>query len=148
VFPWKKSTPKSSVASTFLPWTNDLLIGIKQFDLEHQEMADLINQLHTLMVVQRDRPGADQLTDNLLRITRTHFTNEEALLTSLGYPECEAHFHEHSNLIDELRDLRRQFRDGTISALVTPKFLKKWLLEHTQNTDRKYVPFLRSKGIR
>jgi len=148
VFPWKKPNPAPSVSSDFLPWTLDLQIGIKQFDLEHREMVDIVNRLHTLMVVKRDRLGADQLTEDLVRVTRTHFTNEEALLAELGYPECEAHFREHSNLIEELRDLQRQFRDGTISALVTPKFLKKWLLEHLEHTDRKYVAFLRSKGIR
>ncbi len=111
-------------------------------------MAALINQLHTLMVIKRDRVGADQLTDLLIQATRTHFTSEETLLSDLGYQGLEAHTHEHSNLIDELRDLQRQFKAGTISALAMPTFLRKWLLEHIDSHDRGYVEFLRSKGER
>lgn len=147
MFPWHKPKAQPPAPGPFLPWTPDLKIGIQRFDLEHQQLGALINQLHTLMVIKRDRVGADQLTDLLLQATRTHFASEEALLTELDYPECEAHFLEHSKLIDELRDLQRQFRAGTLSALAMPTFLKKWLLDHIQNTDRRYTAHLRAKGI-
>jgi hemerythrin-like metal-binding protein len=147
VFPWNK--PQIPPApSVYFPWSRDLDIGIRQFDLEHRQMGDLINQLHTLMVIKRDRGAADQLMERLLQVTREHFASEERLLTEHGYPEHEAHFLEHSKLIDELRDLSRQFKAGTLSALATPTFLKKWLLDHIQNSDRLYVPFLKSKGSR
>ena len=148
MFPWKKPNPAPSVSSDFLPWTLDLQIGIKQFDLEHREMVDIVNRLHTLMVVKRDRVAADQLTDLLLQAARTHFASEEGLLGELGYPACEAHIREHSSLIDELRDLQRQFKAGTISALAMPAFLRKWLLEHIETHDRSYVEFLKNKGER
>jgi hemerythrin-like metal-binding protein len=148
MFPWNKPKPPSTQSpASFFSWSKEHDIGIRQFDAEHQHMGSLISQLHTLMVVKRDRTAADQLTDQLIQTTRTHFANEEALLTEHGYPEWEAHFHEHSILINELHDLQRQFKAGTLSALAMPTFLKKWLLEHIQNTDRKYVSFLKSKGI-
>lgn len=146
MFAWTKPKPPSP--EVFLPWTPAHRIGISRFDLEHQHMAELVNQLHTLMVIKRDRVAADQLSDLLLQATRTHFASEEALLGELGYPSCEAHTLEHSKLIDELRDLQRQFKAGTISALAMPTFLRKWLLEHIETHDRKYVEFLRSKGER
>lgn len=146
MFSWTK--PKPPTPETFLPWTSSLRIGITRFDLEHRHMVDLLNQLHTLMVVKRDRVAADQLTDLLLQATRAHFASEEALLGDLGYPALETHTHEHSNLIDELRDLQRQFKAGTISALAMPTFLRKWLLGHIESHDRRYVEFLRSKGER
>jgi hemerythrin-like metal-binding protein len=146
MFPWSKSKPQPP-PEVFLLWTSDLKIGIKQFDLEHQQMGVLINQLHTLMVIKRDRMGANQLGDMLLQATRTHFAHEETLLSEHHFPECEVHFQEHSTLIAELQDLQRQFKAGTLSALAMPTFLKKWLLDHIQNTDRKYVAYLRSKGV-
>lgn len=148
MFSWNKPKTPPAAPITFFSWTPDLNIGVQQFDLEHQQMGALINQLHTLMVIKRDRVAADQLTDVLIQATRTHFTSEETLLTEVDYPDCEAHFHEHSNLISELRDLQRQFKAGTLSALAMPTFLKKWLLDHIENTDRRYVDHLRSKGIR
>ena len=147
MFPWSKPKNPLPAQGVFLPWTAELKIGISQFDLEHQQMGALINQLHTLMVVKRDRVAADQLTDVLIQVTRTHFASEEALLSELDYPDREPHFQEHSSLIAELRDLQRQFKAGTLSALAMPTFLKKWLLEHIQNSDRRYVQFLKSKGI-
>jgi hemerythrin-like metal-binding protein len=147
MFFWNKPKPESASPSVFLPWTSDLKIGIQQFDLEHKRMGSLINQLHTLMVIKRDRDKSIELTEVLLQATRAHFDNEEALLTKLGYTESEDHYREHSKLIDELKDLQRQFKAGTLSALAMPTFLKKWLLDHIQNVDRKYVTYLRAKGI-
>lgn len=144
---WKKKT-EAGTPAPFLPWKEEHRIGIQQFDLEHQELVALINQLHTLMVVKRDRVQADRLMDTLLQTIRRHFANEEALLSELGFPELEAHAQEHSALIDELSSLQRQFKAGTLSALATPHFLQKWLLDHLQTTDRKYVAFMRRKGIR
>lgn len=148
MFPWRK--PKSALTppSTFFPWTPDLNIGVQLFDLEHRQMGALINQLHTLMVVKRDRFSADQLTDMLIQAARAHFSSEEALLRELGFPGREDHFLEHTRLIDELRDLQRQFKAGTLSALAMPTFLKKWLVDHIQNADRLYVEFLKTKGVR
>jgi hemerythrin len=146
MFPWSKAKPEPPAPAIFFPWTSELKIGVQRFDLEHQQMQALINQLHTLMVVKRDRPGADLLTDMLIQVTRTHFANEETLLAELNYPDCEAHAQEHSKLIVELRDLQRQFKAGTLSALAMPSFLKKWLVEHIQNTDRKYAAYVRAKG--
>lgn len=110
-------------------------------------MAALIDRMHALMVVERDRPAADRLIDELLQVTRAHFAHEEALMEECAYEDREAHFREHSNLIEELRDLQRQFKAGTLSSLATPTFMKKWMLEHIQHTDRRYVSCLKAKGI-
>ena len=147
MFFWKKKT-EPETPTPFLPWKDEHRIGIQQFDLEHQELVALIDQLHTLMVVQRDRVQADRLMDTLLQTIRRHFAHEETLLSELGFPDLEAHAREHSALIEELSNLHRQFKAGTLSALATPHFLQKWLLNHLQTTDRKYVAFMRSKGIR
>lgn len=145
---WKKTPQAPPKEAPFFPWTPDLRLGIRQFDLEHQQMGSLISQLHGLMTVRRDRVAASELVEVLIQATRSHFAGEEALLRESGYPDCEAHFAEHSQLIDELRNLHRQFQAGTLSTLALPLFLKKWLMEHIQHTDRLYVSHLKAHGIK
>jgi hemerythrin len=147
MFGWNKPKAPTPANGVYFSWTPECDIGIQRFDQEHRQLAGLINQLHTLMVVKRDRAAADQLADQLLKMTRTHFASEEDLLAETEYEELESHRQQHSDLINELRDLHRQFKAGTLSALAMPNFLKKWLMEHIQNSDRRYVPHLKSKGV-
>ena len=146
MFPWSKKPQPDQ--EPFLAWTRDRQIGILRFDEEHREMAQLVDQLHTLMVVKRDRTAAYQLTEKLLQVTREHFAREEALLTEHHYPEGEAHYQAHSRLLTDFVELQRQFKAGTLSLLAMPTFLRKWILEHIETMDRAYAAFLKSKGIR
>jgi len=110
-------------------------------------MGALIAHLHLTMVVRRDRDVAGQVFAKLILETRKHFTNEENLLTDLGYQDREAHFREHARLLEQLNDYFGKYQDGSVSALFFPAFLKAWLITHIQESDRNYVGFLQAQGL-
>lgn len=140
----EKEPPSDTV---FLPWTALDRIGIRQFDEEHRELVNLINQFHEAMVLRRNRVIADEIFEKLIQATRNHFSNEEALLGERGFPERDSHAKQHSDLLVEIRSLHRQFKEGSLSAMMLLTYLKNWLIHHIKESDRQYAVWLKTRGL-
>lgn len=133
----------------YFPWIEaDYTVGLRRFDEEHRRLAELLNQLHVAMVERRDRSLAHELLGRFQKEARIHFESEEAALKETGYPDQEAHFAGHTDLLQELRELEQRYLGGSLSALVMLDFLKNWLVQHIKVSDRKYTAHLRRNGFR
>ncbi|MBL0312435.1 MAG: hemerythrin family protein [Holophagaceae bacterium] len=139
-----KSAPKPQPPTAFFPWLDEeYTVGIQRFDRAHQRLASRINDLHEAMMVKRDRLLATAVFTKLIQETRAHFVDEESILTQFNFPDSEAHFAEHSDLLQEAAEFLRKYEAGNLSALVLLNTLKAWLINHIKNSDRKYTGFLR-----
>lgn len=142
------SKVKPPAETPFFLWSDiEHSVGVGEFDHEHKRLAALMSEVHATLQLKHDRALALTLMENLITATRTHFAHEEQTLAEAGYPGLEAHAEEHQELIQQARDLMRQFKGGTISALALPTFLKNWLIPHIQGSDRKYAAHLRRRGV-
>lgn len=141
------SKPAPQPELPFFPWLEEeYTVGIQRFDRAHQRLAARISSLHEAMVVRRDRTLAAAIFAKLIQETRAHFVDEETILAQFNYPEGEAHFAEHSDLIEEATDFLRNYEAGNLSALVLLNSLKTWLINHIKGSDRKYTAFLRRQS--
>lgn len=121
-------------------------LGVPSLDEDHRHLATLINQVYFAVVRNHGRSEAFELMDQLLLEARQHFLKEEAALREAGYPVLEAHLAEHERLLQEAASLSRQFHDGRISGISFPAYLKKWLLDHIETSDRPFAAWLRSRS--
>lgn len=143
------SKDKPQADSTFFSWSDqDHGVGVPAFDQEHQALARKLNQVHEALKHKPDRAKALQIMEEMLQETRAHFVHEEQAMEAAGYADREAHAAEHAALLLEARDLIHQFKGGAISALSLPTFLRKWLIPHIQQSDRKYKAALRQASLR
>ena len=143
------SKAKQPTEEPFFPWSKEqYAIGVSLFDLEHERLAAIINEVHAVLTVDRDRPAAHLLMEKLIQQTREHFVHEERIMKETQFPDLEAHAAEHDALLNQAKELLRQFHEGRISALAFPAFLKSWLISHIQASDRKYAPAMKRGGIR
>ena len=90
----------------------------------------------------------ESVLNDLIEYTRYHFSWEEELFTSNGYPQAEMHKTEHKKMIKEVLLLHRNLVTGD-KLIVTEvmNFLVDWLSLHIMGTDKKYSSYLNSKGI-
>ena len=143
------SKVKQPPEASFFPWSKEqYAIGVSLFDLEHERLVGIINEVHTALTVDRDRRGAHLLMEKLIQQTREHFVHEERVMSETQYPDLAAHASEHDALLTEAKELMRQLHEGRISALAFPAFLKTWLIAHLKDADRKYAPAMKRGGIR
>ena len=131
-----------------IDWSDELSVGIQQIDEQHQKLVAIINELHEAMLDRREKQVMSHIFTELVDYTKTHFTYEERLFEELGYPDGAAHLLQHRNLAQRVIDLKEEFDAGnTAVTLEVMRFLREWLADHIIGSDRKYTPFLLSKGI-
>jgi hemerythrin len=80
-----------------------------------------------------------KLIAELKQRTVQHFRDEEALLTSVNYPQLDSHKSIHAQLLEDFGKHSSAFEAGP--GTVAPEFfnfLKLWLTAHIMHIDRKY----------
>lgn len=79
----------------------------------------------------------------------TNFKLEEDLMEEHGYPDFEAHKGQHDQMISNVEVYLRDYeKHGSKTLDKMAVYLRLWLIQHINDTDRKYVPHLHEKGVR
>jgi methyl-accepting chemotaxis protein len=138
----------AGVVPDLMPWDGSLQIGIRTIDEQHRQLVGIINELHRAMKQRRTKTDTTTILNRLVDYTVYHFGTEEKLFATHGYPENDAHRDIHRKLVGQVGDFKTRFASGDASvAIELMGFLKDWLVNHINVTDRRYVPFLKSKGV-
>lgn len=131
-----------------LEWNDKFSVTIGKFDDQHKKLVGMVNQLHDAMKVGKGRELLGDILRSLTQYTVTHFNDEEQLMKLHNYPGYEEHKQEHNKLVLQVREtLEAHNRGQNILTQNIMEFLKKWLTDHIMDNDRKYGPFLKSKGV-
>lgn len=128
-----------------ISWSNSLLIGIKQIDLHHKTLIELINKVYFSLVSNVSDEKITEIINELLDYTIYHFNTEEYLMESNGYPNLLQHKKEHEEFCTKLYTLRAAF----LTKSQRPEkelivFLKDWLYNHIRVSDVDYSIFIKS----
>ena len=131
-----------------ITWSDNLSVNIKEIDAEHKKLIDMINELHSAMGSGKGREAMGTILTGLVDYTKTHFAYEEKLFQQHAYPGYLAHKGQHDALTKQVVEVMTKFKSGqSVVTVEVMNFLKDWLSNHIQTTDKKYGPFLNSKGV-
>jgi hemerythrin-like metal-binding protein len=130
-----------------MTWTDNYATGIASIDTQHKKLIEMLNQLQDAMLAGKGNEAIAKILDGLVQYTVTHFAHEEQFFAKFGYPESASHKAEHQKLAQQVGEFQAQFKSGKtkLSAAVM-NFLRDWLNNHILGSDKKYAPFLKSKG--
>ena len=132
----------------FLDWSDSYNVGIDQIDRQHKKIVSFLNELYAAMQDGKGNDVLGKVLSDLVVYTKTHFATEEKLMERHNYPDFQNHKNVHEKMAAKVLDLNQQFRDGVVtSPIQITNFLKKWLTSHINDTDKKYGPYLASKGV-
>lgn len=124
-------------------WNDLLSVGVPEFDAQHKKLFGMMNALHDAMAKGQGREILKPILDGLVDYTQTHFAAEERRMQQCGYPAYLQHKVQHDALVRKVNDLKKRFEAGQSTLTVEIlNFLKDWLVNHIQGTDKKYAPFL------
>lgn len=133
----------------FITWNSKLSVGINEIDNQHMKLVGYINELHDAMKVGKAKDKMGEILQNLVNYTVHHFSLEENLMTKASYPGFLAHKKEHTDFIKKVSDFQKSFNDGSAFVSIDVlNFLREWITHHILETDQKYSPFLKDKGIK
>ncbi len=130
-------------------WSDKLSVGVKAIDEQHAILFNTINDLHAAMMKGQARTIVGELLCRLLTYTRNHFSDEERMMESAGYPELAQHLLLHRTLTKQVEDYIARFQNGDITlSNELSAFLSDWLKKHILAIDQSYGPCMNQHGIR
>jgi hemerythrin len=122
-----------------IKWSDSYSVGIKEIDNQHKGLVIIINELFTFMTEGKAKDNLEPIFEHLTEYTKLHFGVEETMLFKYAYPDLDQHKIEHQKFINKLESLKEDFKYGKITiSLEILNFLKDWLINHIQHTDKKY----------
>lgn len=126
-----------------LTWNLSLATGIRQIDLQHQELIDIINDLEAAHLAGRQEQALKEVLPQLAAYVLFHFGTEEAMMNRA--PQCGGHaahhLNEHRLFAEKIAAFRaRPATPSELAELVA--YLNAWLIEHIMKTDREMASLL------
>lgn len=144
----KSKMPEGGTVMAFMQWKDSYSVNIREIDEQHKKLVGLINDLFDAMTQGHGKEVLGKVIQGLVDYTVFHFGTEERLFQAHGYPETAQHKAEHERFTQKVLEFKKGFDAGT--ALLTKdilKFLSDWLNGHILVVDKKYGPYLNSKGV-
>ncbi len=127
----------------FIKWGDQYSVNVNTIDSQHKKLVTLINQLHNAMSSGKARDVQAGILNQLINYTQKHFSYEEKILKESNFPGYLAHKFEHDNLTKKVIAFQKELLDGNTSiSIELMQFLKKWLVNHILETDKKYSEHL------
>lgn len=126
-------------------WNESLETGDARVDEQHRLLFDKIAELQAAIVAKSSHDYVAELLDQVVSLAGEHFTDEEALMASHGYPGLSDQRELHRCFRDDVDRMTAEFRmgEGTLPLRISV-FLHEWLTRHMKIEDRKIVEFIRS----
>jgi hemerythrin len=130
-------------------WSDKYSLHIGQIDEQHKKLVGMLNELFDAMKAGKGNDVLDNVLSQLIAYTKSHFATEERLMKAHGYPDHQAHKAEHDELTKQVVEFQQRFQArSTGLSMELMAFLKNWLINHIQGSDKHYAPFLHGKGVR
>ena len=132
-----------------IKWEGKYSVGLSIIDKEHKELIRIMN---TAIEAKQHNDNIDevlillkQLTDYALK----HFSTEESYMAKFKYTEFQYHQEEHHDFSNKAIAYCNRVIEGDYHiANEILEYLKRWLVNHIQITDKKYVECFKKNGFK
>jgi len=133
-----------------MSWNEKMSVGIASIDLEHQKLVAMLNSLFDGIQAGQGPETLSKVLDGLISYTAAHFRHEEEHFVATGYPAATSHKKEHDELTQQVLDVQAKYQAGNTAtlSLEVMNFLKNWLVNHIQGSDKAYRHHLIANGVR
>jgi hemerythrin len=129
-----------------MDWKAQYSIGIPEIDAQHQQLFECIDRLEAAADDRQRELAVYYVMEELRDYVRVHFSVEEIVMRLFDYPGLEAHAAEHRAFAARLESFEKSELVDDVH-LEAAKFLRDWLVNHIQVSDRRYADyFLGLKG--
>lgn len=133
---------------TLLTWNHACTVGIRAMDDQHGILMDTMNDLRQAVMRGRGREEISELLDQLIEFTRMHFWSEEQLMERGGFPGVAEHRAEHHRMLAQMLQESHcvMYGEGVrMRSLLCA--LREGYIDHIENFDRQYGPWLNERDI-
>ncbi|MFO7569682.1 MAG: bacteriohemerythrin [Smithellaceae bacterium] len=130
-------------------WDDSLSVGIAEIDRQHKQLVEMIGKLNDEMRQGKGKDVLEKILIGMVNYALMHFETEEKYFLKYGYADAENHSKVHQAFVAKVGEFRKDYASGRKGLTIeVMDFLMDWLQKHIKGEDKKYAPFLISKGLR
>lgn len=112
-------------------------------DVDQKKFADILNKVNVAEMHDGDPKKVEEVLHEMIDYARDHFEVEETHMLESAYPDYKQHKEEHLGyVLKTLSCLKREVSSDCQILNEIREYLKQWLLNHIQGTDKKYTEYL------
>ena len=136
-----------------IQWDSSYDTGVSEIDDQHKILIKILNDAQFKLSTNSSLNVLDQITKDLLNYALYHFEMEEELMLENKYhenklEEYEYHTKEHRGFSSKVISIRESIQIGhPIDSVELIDYLKNWLINHINKTDKKFSGYLESINI-
>ena len=132
-----------------IDWEQSYSVGVVELDNHHKQLINMINELYFAMSNDRGQKVVDDIIRDMLDYAKMHFKIEEKYMRQCEYLGSLQHFREHERFVEKAQEMAQRCDAGEfVLSFEVIQFLSDWLKCHILETDMKYAPLLKEKGLR
>lgn len=126
-------------------WDDSFRTGHKVVDTQHQELFQMVNELHDAIIAGKGKEHMGPTLEHLANYTVQHFRSEEELMKQVSYPAQAQHKAKHVSLTNEVVDLIKKYKEGNLVLSTTlSTFLANWLRHHIKEDDIALIKYVKT----
>jgi len=123
-------------------WNKLFEFDVPEMDKQHRTLVEIMNRLVDSMESADGKIKILALMEVASQYVVNHFTDEEKLMTDIGYPELEKQQKLHKEIIEKMLIFKKGIESGEIiSVKGTIEELRELFKTHIFVEDRKYGYF-------
>ena len=133
----------------YITWDDSYSVNIDSIDNQHKKLFNEINKFYENIGKKRNNEVLADILFQLARYSVYHFQTEEQWMKKYGYKNYINHKKEHDFFIDKINELQNRLKEGKlVLSIELTSFLKTWLSNHIQKSDKAYSHFLNECGVK
>ncbi len=115
---------------------------IEEFKKEHKKFIGILNKAIFAKKHNDNPEEIKEVLSEMAKYSQKYFSTEEANMIKFNFPEYQSHRKEHLDFKDKtIASYNKLVRGDYQIANDIFEFLKRWLINHIQVTDKKYRLF-------
>ncbi len=124
----------------WIPWDDNLSVGIDVIDEHHRYLFDLINDLYEVVANKRGTGEVARLIKALDAYAKIHFRAEEQMMDHYGYAGINRQLHQHHAFEEKISEFYEELHDNPfVAQFDVLSYLRDWLLHHIRIEDAQLV---------
>lgn len=125
-------------------WNDSFLLNIDVIDNQHKKFFELFDLILALNK-SKDATKLSSVINELQDYAKYHFETEETLMQNARSENFELHIIQHHFFINKIKEftIAQNYNNPVLTTQIVV-FMRKWLLMHITETDKKYVESVQS----
>ena len=133
----------------YIEWNNKYSVGISIIDEQHKKLFSFLNKTIEAKEHSDNKEELKEVLEEMTEYSLEHFKTEEAYMREFNYSEYQDHSEEHRDFTTEIIAYHDKVIKGDFQiANEIIEYLKWWLVNHIQVTDKKYINCFNENGLK